>query len=123
MNTGILIVDDESLIASSLKVFLEDEGLDVITAASGEEAIERLTEDKGVDVCVMDMRLPGIDGNTTILAIHKINPEIRFIVHTGSVDYIVPNDLKGFGIMDEHIFQKPLADMTLIAEAIKSLRN
>ena len=56
MNTGILIVDDESLIASSLKVFLEDEGLDVITAASGEEAIERLTEDKGVDVCVMDMR-------------------------------------------------------------------
>ncbi len=42
MTIRVLIVDDEILIASSLRVFLEDEGLDVVTAASGEEAIDTL---------------------------------------------------------------------------------
>ncbi|MEN8178449.1 MAG: response regulator [Pseudomonadota bacterium] len=118
----VLIVDDESLIASSLKIFLEDEGLTADTAASGEEAVEVLQKDKGYDICIMDMRLPGMDGNAAMRSIHAICPEVRFIVHTGSVNYIVPNDLKRLGIMDGRLFQKPLADMAPIAEAIKSLK-
>ncbi len=122
MSGRVLIVDDEYLITSSLKVFLEDEGLQALTAASGEEAIKLLTEDRDIDVCIMDMRLPGMDGNAAILSIHEICPEIRFIVHTGSVNYNIPHDLKGLGLVDEHVFQKPLADMTPLAEAIISLQ-
>lgn len=118
----VLIVDDESLISNGLKVFLEDEGLNAETAASGEEAVAMLQQGRDYDVCIMDMRLPGMDGNETIRAIHDINPEIRFIVHTGSVNYLVPDDLKHLGIQEEHLFHKPLADMALIAKAIKTLQ-
>jgi CheY-like chemotaxis protein len=119
----ILIVDDEALIASSLKVFLEDEGFLVATADSGEEAIELLKQDYDCDVCVMDMRLPGMDGNATIRQIHELRPDTRFIIHTGSIDYRVPQDLQGLGIRAEHLFLKPLTDMTPIADAIRSLRS
>jgi CheY-like chemotaxis protein len=122
MDIRVLIVDDESLIASSLQVFLEDEGMLAQTAASGEEAMEILRRDSDFDVCVMDMRLPGMDGNEAIRAIHQCCPKIHFIVHTGSLDYIVPNDLQRLGIMAEHLFQKPLTDMTPIAETIKSFQ-
>jgi DNA-binding NtrC family response regulator len=122
MNIRVLIVDDESLIASSLQVFLEDEGICAETAASGEEAMNILQLDNDFDVCIMDMRLPGMDGNEAIRAIHDCCPKIRFIIHTGSLDYIVPGDLQRMGIMTEYLFQKPLADMTPLAEAIKSLQ-
>jgi CheY-like chemotaxis protein len=122
MTIHVLIVDDESLITSSLMAFLEDEGMSPMSAASGEEAIEILQEDKAFDVCIMDMRLPGMDGNTAIRAIHKLCPKMRFIVHTGSVDYIIPTDLKSLGIREAHLFHKPLADMNLIVKAIRSLQ-
>jgi DNA-binding NarL/FixJ family response regulator len=116
-------VDDEALIASSLRVFLEDEGLAVDTAASGEDAIDTLREDAGFDVCIMDMRLPGMDGNATIRQIHELHPDMRFIIHTGSIDYRVPIDLQQFGIRTGHLFHKPLTDMRPIADAIRSLAS
>ena len=119
----VLLVDDESLITTSLKIFLEDEGMSASAVDSGEKAVETLQRDKGFDVCIMDMRLPGIDGNETIRQLHQIAPSLRFIVHTGSVDYIVPKDLERLGIREEHIFQKPLSDMKSVAEAVRSLQS
>ncbi len=122
MTIRVLIVDDESLITSSLKAFLEDEGLIVVSAVSGEEALKILTADMEFDACIMDMRLPGMDGNEAIRLIHELCPKIRFIVHTGSIDYSVTDDMKRLGIREEHLFRKPLSDMTPIAEAIRSLK-
>jgi CheY-like chemotaxis protein len=117
----VLIVDDEALIASSLKVFLDDEGIEALSAGSGEEALEILKISGRFDVCVMDMRLPGMDGNDAIRKISADYPEIRFIVHTGSVNYSVPADLKPLGIQACHLFNKPLSDMTPIADEIRKL--
>jgi CheY-like chemotaxis protein len=121
MSIRILIVDDETLIASSLKVFLEDEGFVVAVAGAGEEAIEIIKHSDGFAVCVMDMRLPGLDGNATIRRLHDLCPEMRFIIHTGSIDYRVPADLQALGIRADHLFHKPLIDMKPIADAIRSL--
>jgi len=121
MSIRVLIVDDEALIASSLTVFLEDEGFGVAAAGSGEEAIDILKREGGFDVCVMDMRLPGMDGNATIRQIHDLAPGMRFIIHTGSIDYRVPADLQTLGIRPDHLFHKPLIDMKPIADAIRSL--
>lgn len=118
----VLIVDDEYLIATSLQAFLEDEGIVAASATSGEEAIEILKENNRYDVCIMDIRLPGMDGNSAMLSIHEICPDIRFIVHTGSVNYIVPDDLRGSGISVNHLFRKPLSDMTLVADVIRSFQ-
>jgi len=59
----ILLVDDESLIALSTKLGLQDAGYRVLVAASGEEAVEAALAEEGPDLVLMDIDLgPGIDG-------------------------------------------------------------
>lgn len=115
----VLIVDDEKLISLSLQAFLEDEGIEAMCAESAEEAIEVLNNSARFDVCVMDLRLPGMDGNDAIRKISADFPKMRFIIHTGSVNYSVPNDLKPLGIRIGHLFKKPLTDMSPIADEIR----
>lgn len=59
----ILIVDDEKIIVKGLKFNLEQEGYDVETAFDGEEAL-RLAHDRSVDLILLDLMLPKIDGFT-----------------------------------------------------------
>ena len=82
----VLIVDDEETLRTCLVAFLEDEGLDVTCATDGEEAL-KVHAHSQVDVGVIDPRLPGIDGNGVILEAHKICPDMKFLVYTGSVTY------------------------------------
>lgn len=121
MNPRVLVVDDEPVILAGLKVFLEDEGMHVDCAGSGEEAVEIARNDCGLDVCIMDMRLPGMNGDTTIRALHEICPDLMFIIHTGSADYTVPDDLRALGIDERRFFAKPLLDMRPLAETVAAL--
>lgn len=121
MSPRVLVVDDEPFIVTGLQVFLEDEGMQVGTAGSGEEAVDIVRRDSGFDVCIMDMRLPGMDGDTTIRALHEICPDLEFIIHTGSADYSIPADLRSMGIGDDQLFVKPLMDMTPLAEKVAAL--
>lgn len=121
MSPRVLVVDDEPFIVTGLQVFLEDEGMQVSSAGSGEEAVDIVRRDSGFDVCIMDMRLPGMDGDTTIRALHEICPDLEFIIHTGSADYSIPDDLRLMGIGDDQFFAKPLMDMTPLAEKVAAL--
>jgi CheY-like chemotaxis protein len=117
----VLIVDDEATLRANMSAFLEDEGMAVETAESGEEALERIEQGLEVDVCVMDMRLPGIDGQETMMRIHRIRPHILFVVHTGTAGYTLPDELRQIGLSNRYVFPKPMPDMTLIALAIRAL--
>jgi CheY-like chemotaxis protein len=121
MSPRVLVVDDEPFIATGLQVFLEDEGMQVNIAGSGEEAVNLAHNDPGFDVCIIDMRLPGMNGNTTIRALHEICPSLKFIIHTGSADYSIPDDLRALGIDESRYFAKPLMDMTPLAETVAAL--
>ena len=121
MSPRVLVVDDEPVIVSGLRVFLEDEGMQVDSAGSGEEAVDIARNGCSFDVCIMDMRLPGINGDTTIRALHEICPELKFIIHTGSTDYSIPDDLRATGINERQFFAKPLMDMALISETVAAL--
>ena len=61
MSAKILVVDDERSIAEILKYNLEKEGFEVILAYDGEEALERLEQDKP-DLILLDIMLPKKDG-------------------------------------------------------------
>jgi len=61
MNERILIVDDDDALRESLELVLASEGYDVVTARSGEDALERI-EATTVDVVLCDLRMPGLDG-------------------------------------------------------------
>ncbi|MBP7341677.1 MAG: sigma-54-dependent Fis family transcriptional regulator [Syntrophaceae bacterium] len=82
MNETILVVDDEIAICQSLKAILEDEGYQVLTASSGEEAIKIVAEEMP-QLVLLDIWLPGIDGLETLKAIHAAHPNVLIIMMSG----------------------------------------
>jgi CheY-like chemotaxis protein len=119
----VLIVDDDELVRENLCAYLEDEGMQVDGVGSGEEAVARLTAGQRFDVCVMDMRLPGMDGNDSIRAVHALDPGLQFLIHTGSAAYSLPEDLGAWGRDRTRVFFKPLQDMGPLAQAIRGLAD
>lgn len=117
----ILIIEDEEMVRMNLEDFLEDEGADVKSAESGEKGLEFLN-DKKFDMAVVDMRLPGMDGNTFIKKAKKMQPELSIIIHTGSAFYSLPSELRELGITEDHILLKPLSDMGILSRTVNKLK-
>lgn len=115
----VLVIDDESSIRESLTEYLEDFDFNVTSAESAEEALGVL-ENTPHDIAIVDMRLPGMDGNAMILNAHSKCPDMRFLIHTGSVDYQLTQKLKNIGIRQEHIFLKPIPDLSIFVDAIRN---
>ncbi len=78
----LLIVEDEAPLREVVAERLADNGYDVVQAANGEEALERLAE-FAFDIIVTDLRLPGVDGGKVLEAAVARYPEIIGIVVTG----------------------------------------
>jgi DNA-binding NtrC family response regulator len=121
LNPRVLVVDDESFIADGLRVYLEDEGMEAKSVASAEQALDLIGAGGRFDVCIMDMRLPGMNGDAAIRALHAVDPDMSFVIHTGSTNYVIPDDLRDLGIGDIHLFKKPLLDMAPLAAMVQSL--
>ncbi len=121
MSPRILIVDDEPLIAETLEAFFTDEGMEVTSTSTAEQALHLVEDGHRWDVCVMDLRLPGIDGSAAIRSLHRVRPEMRFVIQTGSAAFSLPGDLRAMGISDLQLFRKPIADMQELARTVKSL--
>ena len=113
-----LVLDDEQSIRQSIVSFLEDEGYTVLRADSTETAI-LLVETHPVDAAVVDIRLPGKDGNHFMREARKIRPEIRFVVHTGSADYAPPESIRALGVTRDRVLIKPVRDLGEILEALQ----
>jgi DNA-binding NtrC family response regulator len=78
----ILIVDDEPNLRATLRMTLESEGHRVSEAASGEEAIGRAARG-GIDLVLLDVRMPGIDGLETLERLRDRDPELPVVVMSG----------------------------------------
>jgi len=115
----ILVVDDERLARISLADFLQEAGYETEVASDGESAI-RLQQKQPFDVCIVDIRLPGIDGVETILSLHRIEPQTRFIVYTGSPQFALSPALKKIGLSRNYVVRKPVFDMTVFVRLIAS---
>ncbi|HSF31942.1 MAG TPA: UDP-3-O-acyl-N-acetylglucosamine deacetylase [Candidatus Tectomicrobia bacterium] len=78
----ILIVDDEASILHALKGILADEGFDVVQAQDGEVAL-RLIQEQPVDLVLLDIWMPGMDGIQTLQRIKALQTSICVIVMSG----------------------------------------
>ena len=78
----ILVVDDEVLILNVCKKVLLMEGYEVLTAASGKEAL-KIVESKPVDLLITDIRMPGISGKELLKKAKDMHPEMSAAVITG----------------------------------------
>ena len=78
----VLVVDDEQDFLKLIKRRLTRRNLDVDTVPSGQEALERL-EREAVDVVILDVRMPGLDGIETLKEIRKRFRNTAVIMLTG----------------------------------------
>jgi two-component system NtrC family response regulator len=93
---SILIVDDEKNYTAVLRVVLEEEGYEALTANSAAEALEILKVED-VDLVITDMKMPGMDGLALLGRIKQKWPDIPVIIMTahGTVDKAVEAMQKG----------------------------
>jgi two-component system, NtrC family, response regulator AtoC len=79
----VLVVDDEKLIRWSVAEELSAEGYEMLTAASGEEALE-IVAAEDPDLVVLDLRLPGVDGLTVLGRLRAEDPSRAVVILTAS---------------------------------------
>jgi len=78
----VLLVDDEEDFVDALAQRLEVRDFDVTTALSGADALER-TEDTEIDLVILDVQMPGVDGLEVLREIKQRKPLIEVIMLTG----------------------------------------
>jgi signal transduction histidine kinase/ActR/RegA family two-component response regulator len=80
----VLLVDDEEMIREAAAAVLESLGLTVVTASDGLEALEVVQRtDLKVDVVLMDLTMPHMDGREAFHAIRRIHPDMPVILSSG----------------------------------------
>jgi len=87
----ILVVDDEENIRKSLKMILEYEGYSFLEASDGEEGLNIIEDTIGLDLVLLDIKLPGIDGLDVLAELKKrpYSPEVIMISGHGTVQTAV----------------------------------
>ena len=126
----ILVVDDEALIRWSLTSRLSEEGYRVLEAATGAEALTRVRE--GVDLVLLDFRLPDADGLAVLKNIKDADPDTLVILLTGnaSVDTAVEAMKQGayhyatkpFNLDEIVILVEKALETTALRREVQSLR-
>lgn len=110
----VLFVDDEANILRSLRrLFMDEEGLEIETAASGEEALDILRRHSDVGLIVSDQRMPGLSGVDFLEQARNIAPEAVRIILTGYADVNAAIDAINRGGAFRYI-TKPWVDETLV---------
>jgi two-component system nitrogen regulation response regulator NtrX len=78
----ILVADDEADIRSSLKRILEYEGMEMIEAASGPEALQKV-QDQDPDAVLLDIKMPRMDGMEVLADLAKSHPDLPVVMISG----------------------------------------
>lgn len=81
--TNLLLVDDEQSFVEIMSQRLRRRGFIVAYAFSGQEALNRLEADDSIDVVILDVKMPGMDGLETLNAIKNAHPLMEVIMLTG----------------------------------------
>lgn len=115
----ILVVDDEDYIRRLIARILSDHGYEVIPAASGNEALERLADSK-INLILLDIRMPEMDGIQTLTLIRK-KYAIPVIMVTGLGEVSSISDALSIGA-DDYV-KKPFQARELIARIEVKLRR
>lgn len=129
----ILVIDDEKGLRSILSKILTDEGYEVLSAASGEAAVE-LIKHNPVDLALVDFKMPGMDGIQTIRRLKELDGGMKNVIITaygqresvdeatelGVYDYIAkPFDIEYVKALVKHLLVDVKADALPFAEDLK----
>lgn len=116
----MMLVDDEERFLATTQKLLEKKGYDVVTASGGVEALERIRI-HNTHVVILDVKMPGMDGNATLKEIKRLFPLVEVIMLTGhatmesaidglksgAIDYLMkPTDIDEIILKAEEAFGK-----------------
>ena len=118
----ILIVDDEATIREITKAFLEKYNYRTLLASDGMEAITLYkNHNQEIDVVLMDLMIPSIDGLTAIRSLQAIDPKVKIIATSGSLSADRLAILNAAGIQD--FLSKPYTVARLLNILRKSIES
>ena len=80
---NILLVDDEIPFVNTLSKRLSRRELNIVTAFSGQEALDQLDKNFDIQIVVLDIKMPGMDGLKTLEEIKRHYPSAEVIILTG----------------------------------------
>jgi len=108
----ILLVDDEEYVRSLAERALSRGGYRVLLASDGAEAVETFRKERrSIDLVVLDLTMPVMDGRQAMTAIRSIDPSVKIVLSSGFTEY----DLSSRGDAGNAIFlQKPYLPSQLV---------
>lgn len=115
----ILVCDDDKQIVEAIKIYLTGEGFEVIEAYDGYEALE-LLEQQEVDLMIVDVMMPGLDGIRTILKVREDSSIPIIILSAKSED---TDKILGLNIGADDYISKPFSPLELVARVKSQLRR
>jgi CheY-like chemotaxis protein len=103
---GVLIVDDDLAVRTLLNLVLREHGFAVWQTADGCKALKAYQGHRDdIDLVLLDVRMPGLDGPQTLAALHQLNPQLRCCFMTGDWGRYSEEELMERGA--ERIIYKP----------------
>jgi two-component system cell cycle sensor histidine kinase/response regulator CckA len=118
----VLVVDDEKVVRRALQRILERDGHKVTLAERGQEAIDLYATHWGeIDVVVLDVMMPDVDGREVLRRMRELNPSVRVILSSG---FTVESD-PSLSVAGTWVLQKPYTPDQVrasIAEAMAGMK-
>lgn len=116
----ILVVEDEFSIRSFISFSLKNEGFDVIEAEDGEMAIEMFERNSDIDIALLDVMLPKMDGFEVLKVLRRKKQTLGIIMLTARTSET--DKVMGLEYGADDYINKPFSPIELVAR-IKSLRR
>ena len=113
---NVLLVDDEVPFVEAMARRLNKRDINIATAFSGLEALDVLSEDSSIEVVVLDVKMPGMDGIETLSEIRKKFPLQEVIMLTGHAT--VETGIEGMKLGAFDYLMKP-CDMDILMGKVK----
>jgi DNA-binding NtrC family response regulator len=115
----VLLVDDEAPFVDALAKRLDKRGITVVSANSGPEALQKLEADSLIDVVVLDVKMPGMDGVDTLKAIKPAHPLVEVVMLTGHAT--VESAIEGMKLGALDYLMKP-CDMDILLAKLQEAK-
>ena len=116
---SILVCDDDKEIVDAIDIYLTGEGFEVVKAYDGYEALEILDQ-RSVDLMIIDVMMPGLDGIRTTLKVRETSSIPIIILSAKSED---TDKILGLNIGADDYVTKPFNPLELVARVKSHLRR
>lgn len=117
---NILVCDDDKEIVEAIEIYLRQEGYNVLKAYDGEEALKVLKREEKVDLLVIDVMMPRLDGIRATLKIREENSLPIIILSAKSED---ADKILGLNVGADDYVTKPFNPLELVARVKSQLRR